>query len=1291
MLDPRQDPSISIDESLFRQIAPRTEYEWLKNRFGPLIRSLKKVHWTLPYYEGRDHLIERDYLNVFQNRTMDDVPIHLMDKMVRLLTWGELQDALYYVRQDPNVFFAPHPHVTKRAQLSPVMHPILETPRGNYYRQLDGYIWIPSNPNDPPQEATPYALWYENGGAEELWRTQGDRVYDLVLANNTPGKVYHHPDHFATLDRRIVKELNALRGGLELVYERVLESFENPPVRVPSSLLTDAQREHFRQLFYNVDMYNALFHECIRPPGNNAEVNRLVDAKVFALHKAPQYVDTSQMSGGRISLLRTDKLSVSEVLRVARVAENVLDDAFKNATLSLLRRDLVNGIRQYEQATLSKTQMDALNAVPREIRQMYADKGVDSIETFRTTWMRQKQRIDAFREDLIETQDKVNQFLKRNDSQLYFDRMKQSINDVKDGVKLSALPDIDIELRSMQLFSTLQNKNAQLPDASIEIPGAPPNWSAFLQRVDVSNIKQRAAEAGIPTQNIQLLERELQSEQTVFERDLRGVARFAPLLQDTSPAAAMALQVLDVPEQRLLTMANAIQDKKDALQAAELRLEDLYNQFLLQQQGERDERLQQEKEERARQGAQRLRKQKEKSREEAERLRKEKADRLRREEEQRNKLAREEEARKKEEQARQEEADRLRKQEDERTRKEEAERLRKEREEEARRRSDRLRQKKEKARQEEAERLRKEEEERNRLAREEEERKKEEQARQEEADRLRKEEEDRNRLLREKREASELEKREALVGTLLDEWLLMPLDTTERRKLFAQDSYDALQQLRQFVLSVDKRFEQWPLLTATGNLPTSLDFKQSLDLAKSQGSYNAYTGFYMGDATQQISDVQNVLRAFVAYMLRLGFEEQDNWKQVYEAKVAEMTPRAQPTRLRVDRTGRDFVVAVSNVNVERELMSDAPEMQMVSQSFQRWENNSCWVDVVFSSLFSIPETAVANALYDTREIVTPVYVLEQDNREMERITAFDRGCTALEIQDLHRSTLRDVLQNQSSTQSAFPTCVSLEKWLQQAACVSEFAVKADAYNRASPEVIVRVLIDVYNLDNVLGYNDFTGDAFPATESDVKIIQMPEEAVQPWVYLNVTDFAQANMQLSVQPQSGAYRLGAVITFMADHYVTYVYDFLMDQWAYFDNARLTRDNASKAAFLADGLPENIFDSTQGERVFGLVYVSNVEIARLLELKIPPSPYAAVLAAIDTQDAEIVQELSLSMLQPEQTYVLMGMHKIGLISLANYAGIVAKVLSSAQSQQDVDRATLLLSVMSAAVVADLRKLLQ
>jgi len=596
-----------------------------------------------------------------------------------------------------------------------------------------------------------------------------------------------------------------------------------------------------------------------------------------------------------------------------------------------------------------------------------------------------------------------------------------------------------------------------------------------------------------------------------------------------------------------------------------------------------------------------------------------------------------------------------------------------------------------------------------------------------ERQRLLNEERERQRLLDEQErkrlldEQTERQKRDRIIEeqrsdiNLQKLWDLLerPISSEIERKRLTQLSVDAFGDLSSYIKkrkAADQKFknlfeanqEQWSKnkqFLAEDTIPIALAFDSTITYKMASNNDNI---LYLGNvslAEQKIAAILLAFKLFAEFLISVNTNKQDDAREAFD-KQFERLPNVlgpQIFKLEVSDNSDDFKVErnTNQIKIESE-----PKGRLVSRSYQKWDKNSCWQDSLFAVLFSIPETDLANTIYNTQTIQTPVINLSFFTKLKKTLSVIDRGCSVEEIAKLHNTLLFDIANTQQPLENRTESCTLIDAWHKSIACASRAPFYVDEYRMAQPDIVLTALSTIYPVekDLLMLKND---EALILNTNKISLNSIVDTPSQ--IFINLHDYIGENIiiegvevisnpnnlprDFDVPVETNNYVLSGVITLGGAHYVAYTFDFYAKEWTYFNN------RTYEANPVGPELDKQIFSTLnafKGRRLAYLVYTSQKQIDELVEKKKQTeNVFAETIAELDGGNPNIGAFLQKIPSVEDQYTVILAAHRYGLIDLPEYASFIADALTP--ESINLNQIQRLMGVMSEDVIQKIRRYME
>ncbi len=376
------------------------------------------------------------------------------------------------------------------------------------------------------------------------------------------------------------------------------------------------------------------------------------------------------------------------------------------------------------------------------------------------------------------------------------------------------------------------------------------------------------------------------------------------------------------------------------------------------------------------------------------------------------------------------------------------------------------------------------------------------------------------------------------------------------------------------------------------NIPAMLlPVPHSLDDDSSIRETNDYTGVYISDDREE-NIVQKYWNARVNWLIVFGIDRYEReatieLNRVYGdyQKLFEKQPK------RVEFTPLDEDQLVVDVNSKTE----APRMYgggtLFNRKTQEWADNSCWMDTVFLTLFSIPQTQISQAIFNAKKIVvkkkigTTLILKDNSQKTVNKRDLPSINCDEAEVKELHDTAITDIAHIQRNDKSDPCPLQSMKHWKNKTTKCLVFAnddSPVEKTNMGEIHIVLESLITFYQLQQMVSIESrMTGP----------LLYDPQNAHGSCLHVIYTDNALKTNQRPVINDGYGYQLYGMIGHHSQHFVTYLKDFESGRWAYF--------NLSQETKIREWVTYNNERPQMdgGFEIRALVYMKTTEIDRLL----------------------------------------------------------------------------------------------
>jgi hypothetical protein len=293
------------------------------------------------------------------------------------------------------------------------------------------------------------------------------------------------------------------------------------------------------------------------------------------------------------------------------------------------------------------------------------------------------------------------------------------------------------------------------------------------------------------------------------------------------------------------------------------------------------------------------------------------------------------------------------------------------------------------------------------------------------------------------------------------------------------------------------------------------------------------------------------------------------------------------------------------------LTDGADKESLVAKNVKIWENDSCWMDASFTTLFSIPGNSVIETIVGATQIYSEVYTLTFRNGTTQNIQKIK--CEEKNAKTIHEAIVGDILDIQSGKTEKQSVCISRQFWREAYGCLTNATPEPrfDKFN--DYEYAIQSLVNLYNLNgSVLTFKHTLDAIFGVTvdpEQHVTFISGTNDPTpvlaldmgKPQIEVKGRTISQDYRkygELNVSPNTANYQLAAIIAFMPGHFTSYVYDFHPSKraWTYLNADTQNRNRAFTRGL--QGVRDNMELNKEVPRCF--IYYSNEEVDRIVAKK-------------------------------------------------------------------------------------------
>lgn len=304
-----------------------------------------------------------------------------------------------------------------------------------------------------------------------------------------------------------------------------------------------------------------------------------------------------------------------------------------------------------------------------------------------------------------------------------------------------------------------------------------------------------------------------------------------------------------------------------------------------------------------------------------------------------------------------------------------------------------------------------------------------------------------------------------------------------------------------------------------------------------------------------------------------------------------------PKVIKIEMSRKKVADTNSRIN---ELKDGADKESLVANNLKIWEERSCWMDSSFTTLFSIPNNTLIRTIVGTTAISTDVYRLSFENTP-NTIDIEKTKCTPDNARQIHAAIVEDILDIQSRQEKK--VCLSRRFWQEAYGCLLTPTTAAEYGKYGDPAKAIGSLVNLYNLHpDVMTFTQIAGTVVDP-EAHMTRKRTSGDAT-PILVLNIDKPPgqgvpyRTYQQLDVRSKTQSYQIAAIITLTAtqDHFTSYVYDFMKNNWAYVDIS----PGEKNPAFTRNIADAGIHMSALGAFPVVFVYYSSGEIADIKALK-------------------------------------------------------------------------------------------
>lgn len=237
-----------------------------------------------------------------------------------------------------------------------------------------------------------------------------------------------------------------------------------------------------------------------------------------------------------------------------------------------------------------------------------------------------------------------------------------------------------------------------------------------------------------------------------------------------------------------------------------------------------------------------------------------------------------------------------------------------------------------------------------------------------------------------------------------------------------------------------------------------------------------------------------------------------------------------------------------------------PQDTLMNKGALKWEDNSCWIDSVFHSLFKLPQTKVEKEIRAAKQLNMFVDTLVFDDGSILK-NPRDNVCDG---NIYHEFIVNDIVKVQSNPEAQ--ACFSRLQWNR---CVSSPVEDVEAQNM--PFFVLKSLIDMYALKSL---QIQTVDGTFA----------PKSTCETFVLLDTP----VGEDVQIRDAIGDFKLFSVILQRPGHFTTLIHD-INNTWFQLNSIGDNRFFTSKTEEEAKSLYQN---KVQGERPVAYVYLRDAK---------------------------------------------------------------------------------------------------
>lgn len=384
----------------------------------------------------------------------------------------------------------------------------------------------------------------------------------------------------------------------------------------------------------------------------------------------------------------------------------------------------------------------------------------------------------------------------------------------------------------------------------------------------------------------------------------------------------------------------------------------------------------------------------------------------------------------------------------------------------------------------------------------------------------------------------------------------------------------------------------WPFFKDGKKLPIEFDVGQ---LPRTQFPY---TKLYLENTTNTI--IEQAWKAFGEYVLYKG-TSQENAKKEYLKLLLGSYQQALP----------DQPVYVLDEWIEVDLQKFPKEFNALKMpqdsAFHTktivWNLNSCWIDSSFLALFAYPGNILTEHIMTRGKGYFKQRTIVWENNPTP--LGITDGCDEQALKNLHL-TIVDDIQRIENPLPANPVCPlkTRDEWSKCVVGPLEIDTKTGKakgpYSLASN--VLWTMKQIYKMDDFEIDEDSALDATGALLSTVTVNANPNTRVYAFNTLYQDGANDLRENLVVLDNDPEFQLGAIISGSGGHFVTYLYDFIQEEWM-FINVDKELSNSTWRRF-KEGLPTDVHNiKTADFKPYIYLYFKRTDITNLKLRNVTP----------------------------------------------------------------------------------------